>query len=545
MYAAIGAGIHDPGTQPVYKGYYIIRSDNKGVTWTTVNTPDGTGEWAYLAWHAMALAVDPNNPDILYAGGLDLWRTTDNGTNWDHLTDWTQMYSGGGTDYVHGDQHAIVYKPGSSNQIVFGCDGGVFYTQNGSDGTQTIVFQERNKNYNTLQFYSGAIHPTAGVKKYIGGLQDNGSLLYSGAPLTINNMISGGDGAFCFWDTDNPEVYITSLYYNLYYLFKYDTYLNNAGSYESGVFINPADYYSQSNTLFANGTDFWGGMSDSLMVIMDIPDNPNTYFVQAGTGSNSYFSHVKVSPFSTVGDATLFLGTVSGQLYKVKHADGIPVSTEIGSTQFPASNISSIAVGGSEDTLLVTFSNYGVSSIWQTYNGGQSWDEKEGNLPDMPVRWAIYHPKNSRQGMIATELGVWTTNNLNQSNVTWTPQTSGMANVRVDMLTLRKSDNTVLAASHGRGLFTCTFGLDFNISTHDNPIAGNPITLFVSETGINIQSATNQPANVRMYDMSGSNVFSRTVSGGNNTINTSQFANGVYLVEIKSGKYSLVKKVVI
>ena len=101
----------------------------------------------------------------------------------------------------------------------------------------------------------------------------------------------------------------------------------------------------------------------------------------------------------------------------------------------------------------MTFSNYGVSSIWITSNGGENWIEKEGNLPDMPIRWGIFHPENINYAMIATEIGIWETSNLLEENAIWSPSVSGLANVRVDMLSIRESDNMVVAASHGRGLF--------------------------------------------------------------------------------------------
>jgi hypothetical protein len=53
--------------------------------------------------------------------------------------------------------------------------------------------------------------------------------------------------------------------------------------------------------------------------------------------------------------------------------------------------------------ILVTYSNYGVNSIWETINGGTSWTSVEGNLPDMPVRWAMFDPRNSDWAIVATE----------------------------------------------------------------------------------------------------------------------------------------------
>jgi len=131
--------------------------------------------------------------------------------------------------------------------------------------------------------------------------------------------------------------------------------------------------------------------------------------------------------------------------------------------------MSCVAVGESEDDLLVVFSNYGVSSVWLTKDGGETWLEKEGNLPDMPIRWAVFHPENNGQALLATEIGVWATKTLNAVEPEWAPAVDGLANVRVDMLRLRKSDNTVLAATHGRGLFYAEYLMDESPATTTLP----------------------------------------------------------------------------
>ena len=121
----------------------------------------------------------------------------------------------------------------------------------------------------------------------------------------------------------------------------------------------------------------------------------------------------------------------------------------------PSGSVSCIAIeNGNENHLLVTYFNYGVTSVWETTDGGSNWTNVEGDLPDMPVRWCMFDPTNSDRALLATEVGVWTTNDLNGSSTDWDPSVSGLANVRVDMLQTRTSDNLVLAGTHGRGLFT-------------------------------------------------------------------------------------------
>ncbi|NVO21309.1 MAG: exo-alpha-sialidase [Bacteroidetes bacterium] len=544
VYAAISAGTISATTNPVYKGYYFLRSDDKGASWIEVSTPDGTGDWANLAWHAMDIAVDPNDPATVYAGGLDMWRTTNSGSSWTHLSDWSLMYSGGGPNYIHADQHIIVYKPGSSTKMLFGSDGGVFYTETGN--SISPVFIQKNKNYNTLQFYTCTMHPDAGQNQFIGGLQDNGTLLYQGSPLTINDMIDGGDGAYCFWDQDESNIYITSYYYNRYSIFDGGfqvAYIDN----QSGLFINPADYDNSQNVLYANGVDLWGGNANKILRVPNIPQNGNGSFVSLSSIGTSYISHVKVSPYSTSSNTHLFIGTGSGRLFRITNAQNIPVTTEIGSPAFPQSNISCVAIGGSEDTLLVTFSNYGVSSIWQTCNAGSDWREVEGNLPDMPVRWAIYHPQFPNQALIATELGVWSTSNLQSENVLWQPQTSGMANVRVDMLRYRPADSKVLAATHGRGLFTTTFNYDITTSVSEGLLS--KMNIFFSSESHEIRmdagSENHGQARLRLYSTDGRLISDQSLGlRGEMRIPVPRNYKGVLLLKLEMNGHETGRKLV-
>ncbi len=486
IYALIASGTIDyvNGFNDYYC-YHIIRSADKGATWTKKNLPSDltTGDnFATIAWHALDVAIDPNDPMTVYIGGLDIHRSINGGMSWSRLSNWSHMYSGGGPQYIHADQHVILYKPGSSEEILFGTDGGVFYTANGTYFAPS--FAQRNRNFSTLQFYTCAIHPYPGIQQYYGGLQDNGSLFYMGTgnPLTLNDMVSGGDGAYCFFDEYNPSISITSLYYNQYYIFDNANFLNYAGNWSSGTFVSPADLDYKLGALYCNAVDYLGNWQDQILRIKDLTGTyPTGNFVNLQTGSTVYFSAVKYSPYSPPGKSTLFVGTQSGRLFKVQEAQSnLPQVTEIGSADFPTANLSCVAIGTSEDTLLVTFSNYGVASVWQTYNGGDSWQNIEGNLPDMPVRWALFHPQNNRQIMLATETGIWQGNNLNSSPPVWFPVSEGMALVRVDMLQFRKTDNTVLAATHGRGLFTATWDVstglgdqsDKSVAIWPNPVSG-------------------------------------------------------------------------
>ena len=535
IYAQFAAGYNDGFNY--YRGRYMAKSTNGGQTWSPLSIP--ANDWSTLAWHAFVLKVDPTNPNSVFTGGLDLWKTSNGGQNWTKISDWSLMYYGGGDEYVHADQHTIQFRPGNAQQAIFSSDGGVFYSENAHLSIPTFI--ERNQNFNTLQFYACAIHPDAGNEQYVGGLQDNGSLKNTSNTLTINDMISGGDGAYCFWDQNEPNLYITSVYYNSYYIFKNNSNFDyvDAGN---GTFISPADYDYRTNTLYANAVSFAGSNAGKLIRISGIGSESGLSEINLGTANTVPFSHVSFSKHSPAGSTTLFVGTQSGRLYKVNNANALPIVNDIGSPNFPTANISSVAIGGSEDSLLVTFSNYGVSSIWQTWDGGQSWQEREGNLPDMPIRWALYHPQNSGQAMIATETGIWTTNTLLESTTLWEPASEGMGNVRADMLRLRENDLTVIAASHGRGIFTTTWNVDvytgqneynqpLNITLSPNP-ASDYITITISD-------AKNEQLEFKIFTTDGRIIRSGSLTmsnSGNATIGLSGMKQGSYILQVNDEK---------
>ena len=541
VYALVGAGWINSSNFNYAEGRYILKSNNGGLSWTEANLPGGNPDWATLSWHAFAAAVSPTNSNKLYVGGLDIWKSTNGGDSWSKVSDWTLMYSGGGDEYVHCDQHAKLYKENSSSEMLLSNDGGVFYTDNAYSNNP--VFQEKNKNYNTLQFYTCAIYPVAGVNYFVGGLQDNGTLLYTGEPLDINDMIDINDGAYCFFDKTEPNIMITSTIFNVYKIFYNWEPYDDTGIDETGVFINPADYDSENNILYANAVKFNGTYPNQILRITGIPDNPVSQLISLPVSLNSFFSHVKVSPFSPDGTTTFFLGSQNGRLFRVNNAQINPVVTEIGSDDFPVAYLSSLAFGGSEDTLLVTFSNYGVPSVWQSYSGGTSWEDISGNLPDMPIRWSLYHPQDSKRAMLATEIGIWSTNDASLGDVIWEPD-AGMPNVRIDMLQMRTSDNTVLAATHGRGLLYTTWNLYPSTDLAETSLLEVNVYPNPANDFIRIEIGNAHQADICIISQDGRLVY-KDVVRNNEKIDVRNMPTGIYLVTVSIENRKAIVKLVV
>lgn len=425
----------------------IAVSTDAGSTFTTKTEPadadpgiPATDFSRTQAWYDLTIAVDPNNEATIYVGGVDLFKSTNSGTSWQQISHWTAGY---GFQYAHADQHNITFSPGSSSIIYFLNDGGIFRTSTGTNAIPTI--SSKNTNYNTLQFYACAMSPVSGTYNFLAGAQDNGSHKFTTAVIQNSTQVTGGDGAFCHIDQTESQYWFTSYVYNNYYRSSDGGNTFSSASYgNSGRFINPTDYDDNANIMYAaNGNNEY--------LRWDNPQTGTTFNLISITNMGGTASAIKVSPNTS---NRVFFGTGSGTIVKVDNANtATPTSTLI-STGLPSYYISCIEVeNGNDNHLLVTFSNYGVTSIWETTNGGTNWTSVEGNLPDMPVRWVLFNPNNNDQAVVATDLGVWSTDNLNGTSTVWGASNNGLANVRVDMLQVRNSDKLLIAATHGRGLF--------------------------------------------------------------------------------------------
>jgi hypothetical protein len=164
--------------------FNVLRSQDGGQNWTTVNIPPNPGN---QGWYNNCVDANPSNSQMVAIG----WRggpfvSSDGGNSWNTL-------SGGG---LHSDLHAVYFPgfPEDANALFVGSDGGV------------VLLSERTSNskYNmhllNLQIYGGddtASNQFAGL--YSAGTQDNGNITCvvdsTAAPIDqVWTELEGGDG---------------------------------------------------------------------------------------------------------------------------------------------------------------------------------------------------------------------------------------------------------------------------------------------------------------------------------------------------------------
>jgi len=506
---------------------WFSKSSDGGVTWEADTIPFYLGQNCVIstddftrgqAFYDLILGVHPLNKDIIIAGGINLHRSEDGGITWGASGDGEPVsyWTGFCKPYVHADQHAIVFRPGASDEVIIGNDGGIFFSKDlGSSDTPSFI--PRNKGYNITQFYSVTAANISSSNYFLAGSQDNGTQQFNNNGVNSTAMVTGGDGGYCFVDQDDPMLQIASFVGNTYFRSidggaSFSEFINDQ---ESGRFINPTDYDSDNNILYAAGNDDqyfrYSGIDNSI--------DRDTLSVNL---NGEQISNLKVSPYTS---NRLIIGTGNGLVFIIDNAHTAPIVTEI-TGSLPPFFISSIEIGADDDQLLVTYSNFGVFSMWETLNGGTTWTDKEGNLPDIPVRWALYNPNNRNEVLLATDVGIWSTDDLSQVFPIWDPTNADLANVRCDMIKYRPADGLVVVATHGRGLFTSdvfvtTAAADFKSNTRvaylGQPVKFIDLSIGTSNTfswdfGDGNTSTLRNPIN--SYSQPGSYSVSLTISNG-------------------------------
>ena len=522
------------------------------------------------AFYNLMIESDPEDDNIVYAGGIDLFRSTNSGQSWEQISKWSNNPNLDRlpVSEVHADHHVMQFRPGNNNQAIFGHDGGVSFARDLAAASTSDVFITPETNYITTQFYSIAVAPTsfANGDYFLGGTQDNGTqLIQNGNPIAIG--ILGGDGAHAFFDQEDTKYFIANLVYNdliILYDYEQEGYALIANNEDrDGFFINPQGLDSHLDKLYSNGPEGvlyrYENLTNLTLVGDDgITNNDPVARRRSLTNDllNASISAINVSPYNSES-STVYLGLINGKLLKVENADGEPANatwTEITGSQFVGS-ISDIEFGSNENELFVSFYNYGVRSIWYTANANSSnptWVNKEGNLPDLPVLTIMPNPLNKEEVIIGTELGIWATENFSSNSPSWEQSYNGMSDVKVTDLDLKKGNNVVYAASYGRGMFSGQFKTAEEeaeergeVVIEDNIISVYPT---VSGGSFNIISGeTLEGSNIYIYNLQGKLVRRVRLDLQDNVpqeVNLYAEASGVYFIRIESGNTSRVHKVI-
>ncbi len=435
-----------------------------------------------------SLAVDPKDPNRVWAGGVDVFRSDDGGVTWGLASIWQLPY--GSSQFAHADRHLFVFHPsydGSTNQTMFlATDGGVFRTDNARAAVSTgpmggcqSVFTSKaaiqwtglNHSYVATQYYHGFSYP--GGQAYMGGAQDNS--------VTRGNDAAGSNGFTYFSTGDGAAVAIDPADANRFFESKENLSLvrstNGLTTVSSTFNISEPTFPfiaflamdpNEGLHLFLGGiTNLWRSFDGGVAWIAAAP-------VEASSSVTS----IVVSPFDS---NTVLFGTQAGHIYRSSSALSSDGTTAWNGAQPRTGSVSSIAFDPTNSNVIyaVYSSLKSVATdahVYKSSDGGVSWTPSDGTgatgLPDIPAFRLLVNPYNPQMLFIGTDMGIYVSQD---GGATWAHDSS-MESVIIEELAIDNgpASNWLFAFTFGRGVYRI-------------PLAGAPnpsCTYSVSPTSI-------------------------------------------------------------
>jgi hypothetical protein len=504
----------ESSTQPMQRGILAVAPSNPNTVYLAFATPfgsdgiifmkygylSGNGSGAGGAWenrtnnvltspvvnfsrgtqggYSMLLDVYPQNENIVFLGGVRLYRSTDG------FQTPSQVSNNSG---IHVDHHAITFF--SDGRALGANDGGVYISTGNVLQNGTLQWSSLNSGYINSQFYHVAIdEQTSGSNVVMGGMQDNGTYLTATGGMSAWQMTGSGDGAFSAianWGT-NKMVYSSYQNGNIYAR----AILNSAGNLSNysyskidpinapfRMFIHPycLDPNSDSVMYYPSGASLW--RHDNL------PSIPaNGYDQIAGWKQFTNIIPGGITAIAAAKGATTRLYVGSGpKVMRIDNARSASLSVlNISNNGLPAfGNTHCIAIDPTNsDRAIVVFSNYNVQSLHYTTDAGNTWQPIGGNLEQFPngtgngpacISAAIVNYQGQTTYFVGTSAGLYSTTTLNGMNTTWILEDAVPPGVAVMHIAKRDADGFVAVATHGAGVYSTFLG--------GAPLQGVTITL--------------------------------------------------------------------
>ena len=493
----------------------IFKSTDGGMNWDTLSN----GLPKDVDKGRIGLSISPANPDYIYAiieagdkkGGV--YRSTDRGASWEKRCDnttsgnyyqeifcdpkdvekvyyvdfWVMVSTNGGKSfekigekYKHVDNHALWINPADPNQLMVGCDGGIYNT---NDAGANWEFRS---NLPVTQFYKVSTDNAVPFYNVFGGTQDNNSLVGPSRTISSNGITNSdwkitleGDGFETQVDPENPDIVYPQAQYGG--IARYDKKsgevvdikpIEGEGepafrwNWDSPLLISSHKHtrlYFAANKLFKSDDmgNTWQTISGDLSRQIDrnkLPVMGKVWGMDAlsKNGSTDIYGNIVSIAESKFDENHLVIGTDDGLIQvtkdggknwtKIDNIPGVPERTYVNQI---------IASQHDKGVFYATFNHHRYGNfkpfVFKSKDGGMSWSPIQGNLPERGSVYSIAEDHVNPDLLFAgTEFGIFFTND---GGVQWTQLKSGLPTIAIRDIEIQKRENDLVLASFGRGFY--------------------------------------------------------------------------------------------
>jgi photosystem II stability/assembly factor-like uncharacterized protein len=413
------------------RGFYV--SPNGGGSWSAVGA--AADVVAVYDSYTLNVSVDISTPDIVYLSGFELYKAVRTKGAWSV----TNIGSA-----IHPDNHAFASHPTDHLTVYAGNDGGIYKSVDGG-----ATWDDRiNEGISITQFEFIGQHPQSDAY-VIGGTQDNGTEIFRNHPAFYHS--ADGDGGMAGVDAADPK--------NVIHTFfdpspqrsvkggEFESYDNISwGLTGDSLFYPPFAYDATNPQNLAFGTD---------QIHLDSAQGTGQWPVQVTLPETSSL----VSAITFPNSSLIYVGTSSGEVYRLLQSGGVWTATAIQAAPLPTRWIWDIATRpGDINTIYLAMAGFGTGHVWRgaVVPAGTSatWTDISGtapnHLPDAPANSLSTDADDPDCLYVGTDIGVFQTVD---AGTNWQPFSNGLPNTAVYDLQLHSSTRLLRAATHGRGLW--------------------------------------------------------------------------------------------
>ncbi|GAC1648006.1 MAG: hypothetical protein NVS4B3_02940 [Gemmatimonadaceae bacterium] len=446
--------------EPPKNGLY--RSDDGGRTW---QARDRSQAMIWRPFYFANVIVDPKNENRVYKPDLSLIVSVDGGASFSNI-------SGG----AHGDFHDVWIDPASTDHLIAGDDGGLWYSYDAGNKWW------KADNLPVSQFYHVSVDMDRPYHVY-GGLQDNsawvGASAYPGGITSSQwENLYGGDGFWVFVDPTDPQyVYAESQggeiarinrkthesrpirplpeYKEKKLRFNWNSPINLSPT-EKGTLYIGAQYLFRSRDYGQT----WNRISPDLTT--NDPEKQKQEESGGVTIDNSAAEmHTTIYAIaeSPKNSSVIWVGTDDGNVQVTRDAGKTWTNVGANVPGLPKNAwVSSVEPSHFDaGTVYVTFDLHTFGDMrphaYRSTDFGKSWSSIVA--PDGPVRGYAHVVKedlvNRRLLFLGTEFGLWVSVD---GGAQWAHYKGGdLPSVAVRDLAIHPRDHDLVIATHGRGIW--------------------------------------------------------------------------------------------